>query len=269
MSLESLVRKAQGGDKQALESLVLEIQDTIYYLSLRMLFKPEDASEATQEILILVITKLSTFQFKSNFRTWVYRVSTNYLLNTKKIIAKDLGLTFDVFKEDLESDLEESDQLKKSPDYELLLNEIRIMCTMAMLLCLDQKHRIAYILGDIFELDHNEASECLSLSKENYRKQLSRARAKVLEFTKLSCGLVSCNAKCSCEKKLKGAITRGRVNPKKIYFADKSDNGFYDVQQKISEMSDDLKTVELQTSIPILKNPDNFIAIVETLMDGI
>ncbi len=269
MNLENLVRKAQNGDKQALESLVLEIQDNIYYLSIRMLFNPEDASEATQEILIIVITKISTFQFKSNFRTWVYRVSTNYLLNTKKIIAKEIGLSFDAFKEDLESDLDESDELKISPDYELLLNEIRIMCTMAMLLCLDQKHRMAYILGDIFELDHNEASECLSLSKENYRKQLSRARTKVLDFTKSSCGLISSNAKCSCQKKLKGAITRGRVNPKKIYFSDKSNSGFYDVQQKITEMSDDLKTVELQTSIPILKNPNNFIEIVETLMDGV
>jgi len=269
MNIESLVKDAQAGDKKALESVVLALQDSIYYLSLRMLIRPEDASEATQEILILVITRLSTFQFKSKFQTWVYRVASNYLLNTQKKLAKDPLLSFDEFKADLESDLQDPAELTESPDYALLLNEIRIMCTMAMLICLDKKHRLAYILGDIFELDHTEASECLSLSKENYRKQLSRARLKVVEFTSSSCGLVCASAKCSCDQKLKGAIRRERVVPSNLDIAYQSEDSYLEVKQKIQEMSDDLKTVSLQTSIPILKSPNNFVEIVETLMEGI
>jgi RNA polymerase sigma factor (sigma-70 family) len=269
MILESLVKKAQSGDKEALEELVLAIQDKIYYLAIRMLFLPEDASEATQEILIIIITKLSTFEFKSKFSTWVYRVSTNYLLNNKKVIAKDQCLKFEDFKADLEIDLQDPGNLQKSPDYPVLLNEIRIMCTMAMLLCLDQKHRMAYILGDIFELDQSEASECLSLSKDNYRKQLSRARKKVIDFTSSSCGLVNNNAKCSCETKLQGAINRGRVIPNQISLFNKSSESYIEVKQKINEMAGDLKTAALQTSIPILKNPENFIEIVESLMSNL
>jgi len=269
MNVESLVEKAQSGDKNALEDVVLAIQDKIYYLALRMLWQQEDASEATQEILIIVITKLSTFQFKSKFSTWVYRVAVNYLLNTQKVIAKDPALSFDDFKLDLEIDLEESLDLKKLPEYNVLLNEVRIMCTMAMLLCLDQKHRMAYILGDIFELDHNEASDCLSLSKDNYRKQLSRARAQVLQFTSTSCGIVSNTAKCSCSKKLKGAISRKRVIPTEIRYANNSKETYLDVKHKIDELHQDLKSVALQTSIPILKSPENFIQIVETLMQDI
>jgi len=266
MDLESLVKKAQNGDKVALEGVVVAIQDNIYYLALRMLCHPENASEATQEILILVITRLSTFEFKSKFRTWVYRASSNYLLNTLKSQSKDPVLTFDEFKTDLESDLEEPADLKSSPEYSLLLNEVRIMCTMAMLLCLDRKHRLTYILGDIFELDHNEASECLSLSKDNYRKQLSRARSKVISFTTASCGLISPNAQCSCAKKLKGALRRKRINQSEIRLADKSDQTYSQIQQKILEMSHDLKITSLQTSIPTLKSPQNFIQLVQDLM---
>ncbi len=266
MDIESQVTKAQNGDKQALENIVIEIQDTIYYLAMRMLFHHDDAREATQEILIIIITKLSTFQFKSKFRTWVYRVASNYLLTTKKLLAKDRGLNFDDFKLDLESDLQSPQTLQKSPEYELLLNELRIMCTMAMLLCLDQKHRLAYILGDIFELDHHEASECLALSSANYRKQLSRARSKVHAFTSASCGLVNGSAKCSCDKKLTGAINRQRVVPENIMFATKSNNSYQQVKHTIAEMRDDLKTVSLQTSIPILKSPENFVKVVESLM---
>jgi len=268
MDLEKLVEEAQNGDKSALEGIVVAIQDNVYYLALRMLCDQEAARDATQEILILVITKLSTFKFKSKFRTWVYRVSANYLLHTKKVLAKDPGLSFDDFKEDLESDLEDPGDSTKLPEYPLLLNELRISCTFAMLLCLDQKHRIAYILGDIFELDHKEASECLSMSKDNYRKQLSRARSKVIDFTSASCGLVSDGASCSCGKKLNGAIRRGRINPDQVCFADKSENAYLEVQQKIKELAHDLKTIGLQTSVPVLKSPENFIHMVETLIEN-
>lgn len=267
MDIENEVTKAQAGDKQALEHVVAAIQDNIYYLALRMLCHPDDARDATQEILIIVITKLSTFQFRSRFKTWVYRVAANYLLRTKKILDKDPSLSFDDFKQDLESDLQSPQELRDSPDYALLLNEIRISCTMAMLLCLDHKHRMAYILGDIFDLDHTEASECLSLSKDNYRQQLTRARAKIIDFTSQSCGLVSSQARCSCDKKLTGALRRGRIDKKHIRFAGESKKSFTEVRQSIAAMSQELRTITLQTSIPSLKCPDDFVSMVATVME--
>ena len=105
-TLEQLVSAAQAGDQAALKNLVQEIQDQIHHLAMRMMVNPDDAQEATQEILILVITKLSTFEGNSAFKTWVYRVAANYLINAKKIRDKELGLTFDIFKQDLESGLD-------------------------------------------------------------------------------------------------------------------------------------------------------------------
>ena len=75
--LKILVEKANSGDKNALELVVIEIKDLVYNLSLKMLLFPEDAKDATQEILIKIITHLSTFNHKSQFKTWVYRVATN------------------------------------------------------------------------------------------------------------------------------------------------------------------------------------------------
>ena len=76
-------KKANSGDKNALELVVLEIKDLVYNLSLKMLLFPEDAQDATQEILIKIITHLSTFKGNSSFTTWVYRILTNYLLTLK------------------------------------------------------------------------------------------------------------------------------------------------------------------------------------------
>jgi len=61
---------------------------------------------------------------------------------------------------------------------------------MAILLCLDIKHRVAYILGEIFEPSSNETCDILEISKENFRKRLSRARKEVIEFTSRTCGVI-------------------------------------------------------------------------------
>ena len=176
-NLSKLVGAAQQGDRDALEEIVRRIQDRVHRLAMCMLVNPEDALEATQEILILVITKLSSFRGDSAFHTWVYRVAANYLLSAKKILDRDRGLTFENFRADLESGL----VAVPAPLAEdvIMLNELRIACTMAMLLCLDLKHRIAYVLGDILELDHGEAANVLGISKSNYRKRLSRGRAEL------------------------------------------------------------------------------------------
>ncbi len=255
---DQLVRQAQDGSKEALEQLIISIQDNIYYLALRMLANSEDARDATQEIIIRIITKLSTFQFNSAFQTWVYRVATNYLLDTRKSLAKEPDISFDDFKNDLEEDLEDPAELEAIVEYPMLLNEVRISCTMAMLLCLNKPHRMAYILGDIFQLDHNEGAAILSISKANYRKQLSRARAKVEQFTTSSCGLVSSKAKCRCNTKLKGSMRRGRVNLGQINFGDKSEETYQEVQIRIRETQAELKTMTLQTAVPHLQSPENF-----------
>lgn len=255
MNVEKLVIAATNGDKNALEGVILAIQDNIYNLSLRMLVNPEDARDATQEILIKVITNLSSFKFESQLNTWVYRISVNYLITEKKILSKDIGLTFDLYKQDLESDLQAPLEPYDTSEYQVLLNELRISCTMAMLLCLKPSHRMAYILGDILEMDHVEASNALSITKDSFRKQLSRARAKVVEFTSANCGLIATNARCSCEYKLQGAINRKRVSPERIYFSNKEQHSYAEIKSAIKETQKDLKTLKFQKSISPYKCP--------------
>ena len=66
-----LVDCALSGDTKALEELLVSVQDMIYNLSLRMLGNPCDAEDASQEIFIRIITRLSTFKKESAFSTWV------------------------------------------------------------------------------------------------------------------------------------------------------------------------------------------------------
>ena len=83
-AIESLVERAKEGDQNALEELVRHIQDPVYGLALRMLSHPADAEDATQEILVKVVTHLVSFRQESAFTTWVYRIASNHLITNNK-----------------------------------------------------------------------------------------------------------------------------------------------------------------------------------------
>jgi RNA polymerase sigma factor (sigma-70 family) len=82
--VEDLARLALDGDRDAVERLVRELQSDVYGLALRMLWNREDAEDATQEILVRMVTRLSHFDFRSKLKTWVYRIAVNYILDVKK-----------------------------------------------------------------------------------------------------------------------------------------------------------------------------------------
>lgn len=206
---KDVIDLAKAGDANALEALVRAVQTNVYRIAVRMLADPQLAQDATQEILIRIVTKLSTFHGESKFETWTYRVATNYLLTAKKVISRDPGLSFQLFADDLLNGL--ADETSAAPEHHVMLNELRIRCTMAMLLCLDREHRAAYVLGEVFEFDQREAADILDISPANFRKRLSRARTSVQDFTAASCGLANVNAGCSCRKRLPAAMAQGRI----------------------------------------------------------
>ena len=76
-----LIEQAKHGSRDALEKLVLRHQSWIYNIAVRMVFDAQDAEEVTQEVLIKAITRLSTFQGESQFRTWLYRITINTTQN--------------------------------------------------------------------------------------------------------------------------------------------------------------------------------------------
>ncbi len=89
-----LIGQATAGDKRALEMVVLSIQDLVFNLSLRMLGTFPDAEDASQDILLKVITHLSLFKGDSSFSTWVFSIAVNHLKNYKKHMFAKYPLSF-------------------------------------------------------------------------------------------------------------------------------------------------------------------------------
>lgn len=220
LTLETLVEQAKGGNRKALETLIERIQDRVYGLAIRMLGHPADAEDAAQEILVKIVTHLASFRQKSAFTTWVYRVASHHLLTTRKRRAERRELTF----EQCEGEINRiaSGHWLESPleaEQGLLLEEIRIRCMQSILLCLDRGLRLAYILGEIFELTSDKGGYILNIAPTAFRKRLSRARRCIRNFMGKNCGLINPENPCHCPKWGHNAIKKGWIDPDRLLFA--------------------------------------------------
>ena len=247
-SLEILAKLAIDGDRSALDSLVRELQGDIYALALRMLWNREDAEDATQEILVRIVTRLSQFNFRSRFRTWAYRVAVNYILDVKKSAIERLHLSFEQFSETLTEGL--GAESPSDTEQSLLIEEVKVGCTLAMLQCLDRPHRLAYVLGEIMEFSGAEAADVLEISPELFRKRLQQARSSVLSFTKSYCGLASDDAPCRCDRQAGKAVRDGRVNVHQLTFAG-SRSSFEETKARVRQVEEARWALEVhRTSHP-------------------
>ena len=237
--LEALAEQAKAGSKEAVEEILIEIQDMVFNLSLRMLGTIHDAEDASQEILIKVMTHLSGFRGESAFTTWVFSIATNHLLNYKKHLFANAPLSFEFYGEDIvNGKTEDIPDMSGGVDKNLLEEELKMSCTNVMLQCLDGESRCIYILGTMFKADSRIAGEILGMTPEAYRQQLSRIRRKVAEFLKEYCGLAG--GRCSCKKRVNYAIATHRINPQRLEYQALSTDGMQarDYMQAMEQVDD-------------------------------
>ena len=211
--LQALVNKATAGDKKALETLVASVQDIVFNLSLRMLGTFADAEDATQDILLKMITHLSSFRGDSSFTTWVFSIAANHLKNYKKHMFARYPLSFEYYGDDIENGkVQDVPDLTQNVEKDVLAEELKMSCTNVMLQCLDTESRCIFILGTMFKIDSRIAGDILEMTPEAFRQRLSRIRRKMADFLRQYCGEYG-GGRCKCKDRVNYAIQSHRINP--------------------------------------------------------
>ena len=253
VQLEQEVKKAQEGDNNALEKVLFSVKDTIYNLAMRMLWNPHDADDATQEILIKIMTKLSTFQRKSSFKTWTFRVASNHLLTMKKTLAEKETISFELFSKDLAEGYltnSSSHYQRNEVEEKLFEEEAKVGCTSAMLLCLSRYERMVFILHALFNVKSPIGGEILDTTADAFRKTLSRTKRKIKNFMENNCGLINKECQCTCKKRIDIAIDKKRLNPKNLLFAKRNrsiDNAMREMNE-LDNIASVFATMQYQAS---------------------
>jgi RNA polymerase sigma factor (sigma-70 family) len=199
---QEFIEQALAGSGDDLEALILRHQAWIYNIALGMTCDTHEAEDITQEILVKMITALATYdRAKASFRTWLYRIVANHVLSLRRTKREETFsslVTPEAYHEYVESIPDEKPD--SGPEHKALTREARNTCIAGMLLCLDHRQRLVFILGAVFGVSDAVGSEILEMSRSNFRKILSRSRTRLANFFTGTCGLVNENNPCRCSR---------------------------------------------------------------------
>jgi RNA polymerase sigma factor (sigma-70 family) len=242
----ALVTRAKQGSPSALADLLVRHQPWIYNIALRMVGRADDAEDVMQEVYRKVIAGLPDFRGESSFKTWLYRIVSNHVINMGK---RPRELVFSSFESrsriiDEAPDLDLEDHTT-SQEAELLVRETKVQCMMGTLLCLDRPQRLAFIAA-LLGAGSAVGSAMLDTTMENYRQTLSRARRQLSDFMNEKCSLIRAGNSCRCEKKTRAAIAAGYVDPAHLLFVAGHVRKVKDIAVRYVDQMDDLLDMQVQ-----------------------
>jgi RNA polymerase sigma factor (sigma-70 family) len=219
---EELATRAASGDRQALERLLVSHQPWVFNIAMRMLWRRADAEDATQDILIKVLKGLRAYRGESAFRTWLYRIAVNHIVDMRQ---QDWQVStprrsFDERTRMLAGvpDADWPDPRTVPVPFEILVEEAKIGCTMGVLLCLDGRQRLVFILAEILGATDEIGAEIVGVTPANFRQILSRTRRDLYQYLNGSCSLVNPSCECKCTRKARGFLAKGYLDPERLLF---------------------------------------------------
>jgi RNA polymerase sigma-70 factor, ECF subfamily len=171
MEEKQLVRLAQEGSPAAFEELVAKYQTKVFSMALSFTRNREAADDLAQEIFLKAYLALPRFHGKSEFGTWLYRISINHIRDflRKKGRAKEISL--DDVPEISFSDREQAKKADQERE-----TEARRTLVQTFVRSLPEKYRVIVTLRDIQGLAYEEISRILKLSPGTVDSRLHRAR---------------------------------------------------------------------------------------------
>jgi RNA polymerase sigma-70 factor (ECF subfamily) len=170
-----IVSRAKKGDRKAFSQLVNTYSERVYNLALRILRNNEDAEDILQETFLTVLEKFDTFDGRSSFFTWIYRIATNASL--MKLRRKRIVYTEFPDNPDLERNIEERAFIDwtQNPVNDIQDKELKNILDKSINE-LSEIYRTVFILRDLEFLSIKDTSKILEISEENVKIRLRRAR---------------------------------------------------------------------------------------------
>jgi RNA polymerase sigma-70 factor (ECF subfamily) len=171
MEEKELVRLSKEGNEEAFASLVKKYKTKVFNLAWSLTHDRETADDLAQEAFIKAYVALPKFQFKSEFGTWLYRITINH---TKDYLRKKSKMSKMLFEKMKEMPLvQESEMMKKEKEQ---INEQRRKFVRQCLQTIPEKYQIILSLRDIQGFSYEEITKVLKLSPGTVDSRLHRAR---------------------------------------------------------------------------------------------
>ena len=164
-----LVALSKKGNTLSFGELVKKYEKFVYNTAYAFLLNREDAFDVSQNSFIKAWRNISSFEEKSSFSTWIYRITVNSAKDF--LVSKNKNSTLEIDEQVKDLSSPESEYIKKESlsNIEMAINS------------LEEDLKEVVLLREIEELSYNEISEVLEIELGTVKSRLSRARAKLRE----------------------------------------------------------------------------------------
>jgi RNA polymerase sigma-70 factor (ECF subfamily) len=159
---EELVHRFLGGDRRAFGSLAERHERRVYNLAYRMLGRPEDADDATQEVFVICLRKLGGFQGRSAFSTWLHRVTLNVCYEALRRRARER--------------VADQDEIEPPPDPDHADAAVAAADVHRALQLVPDDFRAVLVLHDLQGVPYEEIAEALGAPVGTVKSRLHRGR---------------------------------------------------------------------------------------------
>lgn len=173
ISEKELILKAQVGDQTAFEQLIYNYDRAVLSIAMRYVRNNDDAKDIYQEVFIRVYKSLKKFEFRSEFSTWIFRITTNVCLTYKSRKKDQLMVPL---QEEFEEDNPEFGRVElisdeKSPEEETLNTDLKNFIGNAVD-SLSERQRITFVLKHYEGYKIKEIAEMLNCKEGTVKKYL-------------------------------------------------------------------------------------------------
>lgn len=177
MSMEesNFIKKAQNGDLEAFNRLVLKYQDAVYTLSYRIMSEPSRAADAAQEAFITAFRRLETYQ-GGNFRAWLMRIATNTCYDHLRYEKRRPATAFEDMTDENFDDGPPIPDHSPSPEEEVLSSELSQLIQ-DCIRSLQEEHRVTLVMSDVEGFSYQEIADVTGVQLGTVKSRLSRARS--------------------------------------------------------------------------------------------
>ena len=174
-----LIRRAKRGDRQAFGVLVERYQRRVVGVALAVVHNPDDALELAQETFVRAFENLSSFESRSSFSTWLYRIAANLAIDFRRREGRH---TF-VRGEEAENEIDRLPNSTGDSFAEFSRGELNQRLR-AALHELTPEHRAVILLREVEGLSYDEISDILHCPRGTVMSRLHYARNRLRAILK-------------------------------------------------------------------------------------
>lgn len=173
---KDLVESFKGGDTDSFVELVQRYTEKVHNLAMRITRNEQDTEEILQDVFVTVYNKIHTFQGKSAFSSWLYRITANTAFMKLRQRRKHSAVCIDdVPHAGAGSGWHSSRSDMSDTTYMSVRHELKSTLDQAIQ-ALPDEYRTIFILRDVDGLSNQEVGEILQISVPAVKSRLHRSR---------------------------------------------------------------------------------------------